>query len=100
MQDRYYWSSTTWVNDAAYAWTVPMYGRGSNNNADNYWSKTLGWYVWPVRGGLSTKGYPPTTIASPPGGIYNVPQTVTLTNNEPATIYYTLDGSEPTTTSG
>jgi len=29
-------------------------------------------------------------------GVYNGPLTVTLTSNEPGTIYYTLDGSEPT----
>ncbi|WP_275423165.1 S8 family serine peptidase [Geomonas oryzisoli] len=41
----------------------------------------------------------PTTTATPAGGNYTAPQTVTLTANEPATIYYTLDGSEPTTAS-
>jgi hypothetical protein len=39
----------------------------------------------------------PVTTASPAGGIYNAVQTVTLTTNKPATIYYTTDGSEPTT---
>jgi hypothetical protein len=41
----------------------------------------------------------PTTTASPAGGLYNAGQTVTLAANEPATIYYTLDGSTPTTAS-
>src|SRR6185369_5855475 len=42
---------------------------------------------------------PPVTTASRSGGTYTTPQTVTLTVNEPATIYYTVDGSEPTTDS-
>ena len=42
---------------------------------------------------------PPATAASPAGGTYDAAQTVTLTANEPATIYYTLDGSSPTTDS-
>lgn len=42
---------------------------------------------------------PPVTTASLPGGTYTTPPTVTLTVNEPATIYYTVDGSEPTTSS-
>ena len=38
---------------------------------------------------------PPTVTATPPGGNYAAPQTVTLSANEAATIYYTLDGSTP-----
>ena len=39
----------------------------------------------------------PTTTASPAGGSYTSIQSVTLSANEPATIYYTIDGSTPTT---
>ncbi len=42
---------------------------------------------------------PPTTTASPPGGEYLIPQLVSLTADETATIYYALDGSTPTTSS-
>jgi YD repeat-containing protein len=47
---------------------------------------------------------PPTTTASPPGGIYNTAQTITLTCNDGTgsgcdKIYYTTDGSTPTTSS-
>jgi hypothetical protein len=42
---------------------------------------------------------PPVTTASPVGGTYNSTQSVTLTSNEPATIYYSTDGSTPTTSS-
>jgi len=38
----------------------------------------------------------PVTTASPTGGIYLSPQRVTLSTNEMATIYYTLDGTPPT----
>jgi hypothetical protein len=41
----------------------------------------------------------PTTAASPLPGVYRSAPIVTLTASEPATIYYTLDGSEPTTSS-
>lgn len=39
------------------------------------------------------------TVASPAGGSYSSPQSVTLTASEPATIYYTTNGSTPTTSS-
>src|SRR5689334_2068852 len=42
---------------------------------------------------------PPTVTASPVGGTYNTAKSVTLTANEPSTIYYTTDGSTPTTSS-
>jgi hypothetical protein len=40
---------------------------------------------------------PPYTTADPAGGTYASPVSVTLTSNESATIYYTTDGTEPTT---
>ena len=40
---------------------------------------------------------PPITTVSPLGNTYNYSPTVTLTADTPATIYYTLDGSTPTT---
>jgi hypothetical protein len=47
---------------------------------------------------------PPVTTASPPGGIYNTEQTVTLTCNDGTgsgcdKIYYSTDGTTPTTSS-
>ncbi|TQS89594.1 hypothetical protein EU811_20060 [Arthrobacter sp. TS-15] len=41
----------------------------------------------------------PVVTATPAGGTYDVGQKVTLAVNEPATIYYTVDGSTPTTAS-
>ena len=42
---------------------------------------------------------PPTVSASPSGGTFSSAQSVVLTSNEPATIYYTTDGTTPTTLS-
>ena len=42
---------------------------------------------------------PPTVQANSVGGNYDNAQTITLTTNEPTTIYYTTDGTTPTTTS-
>jgi len=41
----------------------------------------------------------PTANASVPGGLYNIDKSVTLTMSENGTIYYTLDGKTPTTSS-
>jgi hypothetical protein len=41
----------------------------------------------------------PTVTASPAAGTYTSAQSVTLSANETATIYYTLDGTTPTTAS-
>jgi hypothetical protein len=41
----------------------------------------------------------PITTASPEGGTYTSAQSVTLTANKPATIYYTSNGTTPTTSS-
>src|SRR5262249_51441162 len=43
----------------------------------------------------STDTTAPTTSASPEPGVSRTPPQVTLTSNEPATVYYTTDGSEP-----
>jgi hypothetical protein len=41
----------------------------------------------------------PVTTATPAGGTYETAQSVTLSVNEPATTFYTTDGSTPTTSS-
>ena len=40
---------------------------------------------------------PPTITSAPSGGTYNSAQSVELSSDEPATIYYTSDGSDPVT---
>jgi hypothetical protein len=42
---------------------------------------------------------PPTVTVSPTAGTYNTNQSITLTANETATIYYTIDGTTPTESS-
>jgi hypothetical protein len=54
------------------------------------------WYYW---SGAITDTTAPTVTMSPAAGLYNTSKSVTLTVNETATIYYTTDGSTPTTSS-
>ena len=49
--------------------------------------------------GGTTDTTPPVITPSVAGGVYLPTQSVTLTADEPATIYYTLDGTTPTTAS-
>jgi hypothetical protein len=51
---------------------------------------------WSALGAGQSDTTPPVTTASPLGGSYQAAQTVTLTANEPATIYYTTNGTTPT----
>ena len=48
---------------------------------------------------ISFTSVPPVTTASPVGGTYTGAVHVTLTANEPAVTYYTLNGTTPTTSS-
>lgn len=57
------------------------------------------WYYWDGDVTEPTDATPPTVTASPSSGTYTSQQTVTLSANETADIYYTLDGSTPTTSS-
>ena len=41
----------------------------------------------------------PLPSATPAGGVYKAPQSVALTSSEAGTIYYTTDGSAPSTSS-
>jgi len=47
----------------------------------------------------STDTTPPVLTITPGGGTFTDTQTVTMTTNDEATIYYTFDGTEPTTSS-
>ncbi|GAM11402.1 BNR/Asp-box repeat protein [Geobacter sp. OR-1] len=55
-------------------------------------------FAGPVRS-VNNSVIPPVTTASPAGGVYLTAQSVTLTTSQPATVYYTTDGSIPTTAS-
>ena len=59
-----------------------------------------GFLYSPVTSNITLDTIAPVTTTSPITGIYaTVPVAVTLTANEPATIYYTIYGSIPTTNS-
>jgi len=56
--------------------------------------------LYTIDGSADPGTLPPVTSASPAGGSYSDLQTVTLTaNKDGSTIYYTIDGSTPTTSS-
>lgn len=55
------------------------------------------WYYWEGTNVPDTK--PPNVTASPNGGTFSSSQNVVLIADEAATIFYTLDGSTPTTSS-
>ena len=76
-------------------------------------SGSFGSYVWPslpaglswdwsqlaVSGIITVVNSVSAPTFSPPGGGYASPQSVTITSDSGATIYYTTDGSAPTTSS-
>jgi hypothetical protein len=49
--------------------------------------------------GAPSDTIPPSVSASPGGGMYGGSQSVALTSSEPAVVYYTTDGTIPTTSS-
>lgn len=50
-------------------------------------------------GPFRADGTPPVTSCAPGSGVYDGSVSVSLTTNEPGTIYYTTDGGTPTTSS-
>ncbi len=61
-------------------------------NGDGTWSGVC-------RDSIILDTFLPLTTISPTGGTYMAEPVVTITVNEPATIYYTTDGADPTTNS-
>jgi endoglucanase len=106
------WASTvmTWLDarTTGYnAWTWNAWGECKHSLITNYdTGAPTPWGAWyrdhlatlpaPVRGPDTT---PPTVTADPRGGVFGPGLAVRLTADEPATIYYTLDGSVPTAAS-
>ena len=77
--------------------TDHSYGRSTDG------SSTWGVFLTPNPGVSNTNVsnyYSPKPVASVVGGFYGATQTLALTTSEPnATVYYTIDGSTPTTAS-
>ncbi len=83
--DRYLWDLAGLADDTYYLYAVI---------ADN---TTLVTVTCPYT--VTIDRVPPVAMADPPAGTYTSGQSVTLTADEPADIYYTLDGTDPDTTS-
>jgi FtsP/CotA-like multicopper oxidase with cupredoxin domain len=83
------------------SWTLTA-GDGLKTVYVRFRDKSLpqpGGYLYPaISAQITFDTVPPITAASPLTGTYP-PVTVTLTPNEPATVYYTTDGSTPTAAS-
>lgn len=99
------WSKDTWTrfdlpagietnNDKLYfaIKDVSSVVNGDGHDAPSSLIKTID-YTLRVSGADTT---PPTTTASPAAGTYSSTQSVTLTANETATIYFTTNGDTPT----
>ena len=80
----YNWN-TIGFTDGVYNITVTAYD--SANNSQN---QTIG---------VNVDNTIPIVTANPKEGLYNTTKTVTLTSSESGTIYYTTDGTTPTTSS-
>jgi len=93
--------NTTWSIPEAFATTKAwqlLQGEGSKNVfvkfIDNV-GNSSGVYT----AGITLDTSPPITAALPAGGLSNKTLIVTLTVNEPATLFYTINGTTPTDTS-
>lgn len=92
-QTTYFWTSTSDFGSA-------FYFSVTYNNADIQLSAGLKGNSFSVRLIVDSGNIPDATLPvtySPPAGTYGTPQTVALsTETAGASIYYTMDGSEPT----
>ena len=86
-------------NTAAEGYVIYNIG-GPVNATLNWWGSDSGPSSEDIYGNVTTTPWSVVTAnASPNGGYYNTNQTVDLSMNVPGTIYYTSDGSDPTTSS-
>lgn len=96
---------TTWSTEEPYAtskaWSLAA-GDGVKSVYVRFRDKTLptGNLYNPVTASITLDTTPPVTTVGPIPGVYSTaPVSVTLATNEIASIYYTIDGSAPTTVS-
>ena len=96
---------TTWSSEEAYAaaktWILTP-GDGVKTVYVQFRDSSLpapGFLYPPVTANITLDTTAPFTTASPVAGFYSYTPAVSLTTNEPATIYYSTDGTTPTTQS-
>ena len=66
----------------------------------NWWGSNTGPLTGTIYGNVTTTPWLTVTAnTNINGGLYNTTQSITLTMSEPGTIYYTTNGTDPTTTS-
>lgn len=91
--------STTWSTPEAYATTKAWLLASGDGPKTVYvkYNDGVGNPSTAYSAGITLDTIPPVTTATPAGGIYNAAQSVTLAANKAATIYYTTNGTIPTT---
>lgn len=94
-----YWSLTDGSGSSTpfvpYAGPVTIWSEGTNV-LDFYAVATTGGYTEYTHSEVYTiDTTPPNSVANPPGGTYSEPQTVSMSTNEPSTLYYSIDGGDP-----
>jgi len=94
--------NSTWSDSENYAttrgWFLPS-GDGAKQVFVGYQDLAGNWSAAPIVASIVLDATPPTITTTPAGGVFNTSQAVHLTTNEPAIIYYSTDGSNPTTSS-
>ncbi len=87
----YNWDTTQYANGSTHE--IKISGYTATGNVYSYGTSTV------TVNNSPSDIIPPTVIASPAGGTFTTPIDITLSADEPAAIYYTVDGSEPTVSS-
>ena len=85
VRDTFLWDITTIPDGTYYIYATITDGTSTNNGYSP--------------GSVTIYRTPPTVIITPQGGTYTSAQTVTLSTDEPAQIYFTTDGTEPSSSS-
>ncbi|MEW5744393.1 MAG: chitobiase/beta-hexosaminidase C-terminal domain-containing protein [Nitrospirota bacterium] len=90
--------NAVWSSAEAYstgkAWQLSS-GDGTKSVYVKYQDMAGNWSPEAYNADIVLDATPPVVTVSPAGGTYSSTQSVVLGSNEPATIYYTADGSDP-----